>query len=405
MFTFNSSSKQPSTGKESLLTQFSAKSSYAESYRTLRTNLHFSLMDKELRSLVVTSSLQAEGKSNTVANLGYTLAQAGKRVLMVDADLRKPGLTARFTTQKDRGLSTLISSVLGEQVTQGKISDYGLRDLIKLTSLQKRTCGLNLKDKSNEAELFFLKGELVDIYWKNRPDSKRLANTLIKEKILTKDEANLALGHQKKSVRRLGAILQAMGLLTEKELQRILSIHMMEAFRVTTVMLDGAFSFRSLSESDVLPAVSNAIDFENLYDEFLAGETESSFIQAAVDNAIFSVDHENLFLLPSGSVPPNPSELIGSSRTSYLLSLLKHKFDVVIIDTSPVMPASDALLLAPQTDGVVLVVQSGGVEKKILKDVVQQLEKSKSNILGVTLNKADRRKDGYYKYYRSYYGS
>lgn len=391
--------------EDTLLSKFSTKSSYAESYRTLRTNLHFSLMDKELRSIVVTSAVQGEGKSNTVANLAHTMAQSGKSVLMVDADLRKPGLSKRYSKSTKNGLSHIISDVLGKHLNKGKIEDYGLIDLIKLCSLQKRTCVMDIADLENSASLFFLKGELVDIYWQNRPESKKLANTLLKEKILTREEATLALGHQKKSVRRLGSILLTMGFVSESDLKRILSVHMMEAFRVTTTMLGGTFIFRSLIEDEVEPSVNEIIDFESLYNEFLASEHEKSFIKESIEKTIIKTDQQNLYLLPSGNIPPNPSELIGSIRTSYLLKVLKKMFDVIIIDTSPVMPASDALLLAPQTDGAILIVKAGGVNRKTVKDTVHKLQNSQSNILGVALNQADRDSDGYYKYYKDYYGS
>lgn len=392
-------------GRDSLLVNFSVKSRYAESYRTLRTNLYFSIMEKDLNSVVVTSSVQSEGKTNTVANLAYTIAQTGKKVLMVDADLRKPGLSARFNLKKATGFSNLISDLLGRYVNEGKISDYGLNDLITLNGLQKRTCIVTIIDDLNEADLFFLKGELVDIYWKNRPDSKKLANTLVREKILTTEKVQLALGHQQKSVRRLGAILLTMGLITEAELGKALAVHMMEAFRVTVDMADGRFKVRTVSEEEIKPTAGNTFSFKQLYGEFLTGEDEKSFIKTTIDSAILATEEKNLFLLPSGSIPPNPSELLGSEKCSYLLELLKNKFDVIIIDTTPILPATDALLISPQVDGVILVIQSGSTDRKLVHDTVQQLKKAKANILGALLNMADVRKDGYYKYYQKYYGS
>lgn len=403
MLNFKKKKKETQDG-DSLLMNFSAKSRYAESFRTLRTNLYFSMMEKELNSVVVTSSVQSEGKTNTVANLAYTIAQAGKTVLMIDADLRKPGLTARFNLKKATGVSNLISDILGKHINEGRIADYGLNDLITLTELQKRTCIINIADAENEVDLYFLKGELVDIYWKNRPESKKLANTLIREKILTDEEALLALGHQQKSVRRLGSILIAMGLVSEQNLSKILSLHMMEAFRVTADMVGGNFRIKTVSEDEIKPTSGNGFSFEQLYGEFLSGEDEHTYIKKAVDSAVQKTEVKNLFLLPAGNVPPNPSELLGSTRATYLLKFLKQKFDVIVIDSSPVMPASDALLLAPQVDGVVLVIQSGETDKKLVKDTVQQLNKAKANIFGVLLNKADTSKDGYYKYYSKYYG-
>ena len=132
-------SRKDGPGMESLLVNFPSKSSFAEAYRTLRTNISFSIMEKELSSLVVTSSLPGEGKTTTVANLAYTIAQTGKSVLMVDADLRKPGLTARFGLHQATGLSNIVADVLGRQINSGRIEDYGLRDLIRLNLLQQRT--------------------------------------------------------------------------------------------------------------------------------------------------------------------------------------------------------------------------------------------------------------------------
>ncbi len=76
-------------GRESLLVNFSSKSGYAESYRTLRTNLSFCMMEKDLNSLVITSSLPGEGKTNTVANLAYTIAQTA-----AIPELRQPTLVS-----------------------------------------------------------------------------------------------------------------------------------------------------------------------------------------------------------------------------------------------------------------------------------------------------------------------
>lgn len=398
------SSKKIIKGKDSLLTNYSVKSRYAESYRTLRTNLYFSHMEKDLNSLVVTSSMASEGKSNTVANLGFTIAQTGKKVLMVDSDLRKPGLSERFLLKKATGFANLVGDLLGRFLTKGRIEEYGLIDIITLTSLQKRTCIMNITDGANSADLFFLKGELVDIYWKNRPESKKLANTLVNENLLSKDQAALAMGHQKKSVRRLGAVLLTLGLVAEIDLNKILSLHMMEAFKVIMEMSEGDFFINPSTEERIKPLVTGGGSFQQLFNELVSGDDGFSFIQKEIDSSILPTDEKNLYILPAGSIPPNPSELIGSNRTEFLLDQLKQRFDIVILDTSPVMPASDALLLGAQVDGVLLVVKTGHTNRNTVKDTVQQLRNAKANLLGVLLNQADIRKDNYYKYYQSYYG-
>ncbi len=397
--------KKNKSGSDALLVHYSTKSRYAESYRTLRTNIYFSIMERELNSLVVTSSLPGEGKTNTVANLAYTIAQTGKSVLMVDADLRKPGLSNRFGLQKATGFSNIIADVLGRHVNNGKISDYGLKDLLELNSLQQRTCILTITDEVNEAELTFLKGDLVDVYWKNRPESQKLASILIRENLLTEKEAKLALGHQKKSARRLGSIILTLGLVEAKELNKILSIQVMEALRATKEMEKGTFTVRSVTEGEIRLFSLGTIDISQLSSEFLSPEESHSFIKKETESCILKTEEKNLYLLPSGSVPPNPSELLGSPRAAYLLELLTNKFDVVIVDSSPVIPASDVLLISSLVDGVVFVVQVGATSRTLAKDAVQQLHNAKANIFGVILNQADMTKGSYYKYYKSYYGS
>lgn len=392
-------------GGEALLSNFSSKSGYAEAYRTLRTNISFSMMENERNSLVVTSSLQGEGKSTTVANLAHTIALTGKSVLMIDADLRKPGLSHRFGKAKHAGLTNLLADVLGQQVKDGKLADYGLHDLIKLNRLQQRTCVLAIAAADNQVELHFLKGELIDVFWCNRPDDKKLASCLVREKLLSREDAELALGHQKRSARRLGAILLSMRLLEAKDLQRILSIQVMEAFRIAAEMTDADFTIRPAAVDEMSPTDFDpqAGGFSKLAAEMLK-DTGSSFIRDHIAGHIQATDQANLFLLPSGHPPPNPSELIGSARTSYLLNYLKNRFDMIIIDSSPILPASDALLLAPQVDGVVLVIEAGKTSRQAVKDAAQQLHNAQARVLGVLLNRADLNTGDYYKYYKSYYG-
>lgn len=97
----------PSEDKE-LITLANPKSPVSEAYRTLRTNIQFSSLDKPLRTLLVTSSSPNEGKSTTLGNLAVTFAQAGYRVILVDCDLRRPSLHEVFRIENSAGLTSLI---------------------------------------------------------------------------------------------------------------------------------------------------------------------------------------------------------------------------------------------------------------------------------------------------------
>jgi protein-tyrosine kinase len=91
-----------------LIAETAPKSPAAEAYRTLRTNIQFAGLDRPCRSIVVTSASPAEGKTTTAANFAVVCAQAGSRVCLVDADLRKPALHRVFGVDNQRGLTTAI---------------------------------------------------------------------------------------------------------------------------------------------------------------------------------------------------------------------------------------------------------------------------------------------------------
>jgi capsular exopolysaccharide synthesis family protein len=94
--------------KPSLIAETAPKSAAAEAYRTLRTNIQFAGLDRPCRTIVVTSATPAEGKTTTSANFSVVCAQAGSRVCIVDADLRKPSLHRVFRMDNQRGLTTAL---------------------------------------------------------------------------------------------------------------------------------------------------------------------------------------------------------------------------------------------------------------------------------------------------------
>ena len=107
--------KQERTGTEthavSLITLVDPSSPISEQYRTIRTNIQFaSSADKQIKTIVVTSSGPGEGKSTTSANLAVVFAKSGQRLLLVDADMRKPTVYKTFSLNNASGLSTVLST-------------------------------------------------------------------------------------------------------------------------------------------------------------------------------------------------------------------------------------------------------------------------------------------------------
>ena len=210
------------------------KSPTAEAYRTLRTNLQFAKVDGELKTIMFTSAGPGEGKSTTIANTAVAMAQSGKKVILLDCDLRK----------------SVQHKIFGKQ-------NHGLTNIL--------VENLNIADQIQETGI------------------------------------------------------------------------------------------------------------------------------------------ENLRLLTSGPIPPNPSELMGSRKMSELLEVLKKEADIVLIDSPPVVAVTDASVLASQVDGCTLVLDSGTVRPEMAQRAKELITAANGKILGVILNRAEI--DDEHAYYYYYYGS
>lgn len=209
------------------------KSPVSEQYRTLRTNIEFSSVDEEIRTIMVTSASPGEGKSTTVSNLAVVFAQQGKRVLLIDSDLRKPTAHYTFQVTNTRGLTNVLTRQL-------------------------------------------------------------------------------------------------------------------------------------------------------------------PFVEAVESTSI-----EQLDLLTSGPVPPNPSELIGSRMMKQLITEALEEYDIVLFDCPPLLPVTDAQILSKYCQGAILVVNSGRTEIEEAQQAVENLTHAHAKLLGVVLN-GKKVKDGENYYY---YGS
>ncbi|WP_256758983.1 CpsD/CapB family tyrosine-protein kinase [Cohnella sp. WQ 127256] len=220
-----------SINKYKLIPQFHTKSVITESYRSLCTNIHYASVEKQVKTIMVTSTFPNEGKSTTISNLGISYAQAGKKVLLIDADLRNPTLHRVFHASNRLGLSNLL-------VNQCKIEDV-----------------------------------IMDV---------------------------------------------------------------------------------------LIP---------------------------------------NLNLIPGGQLLPNPAELLDSSSMEVLLSQLKPLYDIILIDSSPILAVSDSMVLSSKCEGVLFIVKHGGVKREAAQKALAKLEHVKANVIGVILNNKKRTKNDYVYYY------
>jgi tyrosine-protein kinase Etk/Wzc len=261
-----------------LVTHFAPRSPVSEAYRSLRTNLQFLWKDREAKVFLVTSSSLQEGKTYNVANLSLSLAQAGEKVLLIDADLRRPAAHRTFGLQRQPGLTDYIVGISG------------------------------LKP-SGEDEFELEMGSLPQF---RRSDGswKDVTNTVI------------------------------------------------------DVML-GDFGF---------------------------------------DEILRTPGMDNLHIINAGQGLLNPAEILRSPRFKEFLHEVRDHYDVIIVDTPPVLPVADAFEVAPEVDGVILVYEVGRIGRGILNRAKVQLENVNSNVLGVILNnvKPDAAPD-FYRYRTDYY--
>ena len=113
---------------------------------------------------------------------------------------------------------------------------------------------------------------------------------------------------------------------------------------------------------------------------------------------IYKTNIENLFVLPNGIVPPNPSELLGSEKMKALMDELKNDYDIIILDSPPVSAVADALVLTNITDKIIIVCAYNKTPIDLLSDTKKSLESVHDKIAGVVINKLKREKGSKYYY-------
>ena len=123
-----------------------------------------------------------------------------------------------------------------------------------------------------------------------------------------------------------------------------------------------------------------------------------------LSNVICETDVPNLYVIFSGPVPPNPSELLGGRIFSKILDNMRHVFDYIIIDTPPLGNVIDAAVVSKQCDGTILVIEDNAISYRFAQRVKDQLDKAGARMLGVVLNKVNLSGKGVYGHYGSYYG-
>lgn len=123
--------------------------------------------------------------------------------------------------------------------------------------------------------------------------------------------------------------------------------------------------------------------------------------QCVLEEAIQMSHIPNLDVMTSGAIPPNPAEMLGSKRMNAVIEQLRDLYDMILIDTPPLLAVTDAQIVASKCDGAILVVDQGRVKREIGKKAIHNLQAVNARILGVVLNNVKRKanEEAYYYYY------
>lgn len=156
----------------------------------------------------------------------------------------------------------------------------------------------------------------------------------------------------------------------------------------TTTAINLAIAFAKAGNKVLLvdgdlrkPSIDKLMNLKNT-----AGLTNIIIGEESLDDSVQACDIDNLYILTSGLVPPNPAEILSSKRAKQLFKRFEQEYEIIIIDSPPITTASDAAVLSTLSAGTLLVIRYGAIAKSLVVDVVNQLRNVKANLLGVVLN-------------------
>lgn len=342
-------------------------SNITEAYRSLRTNIFTNLKENPCRTILVTSTLAGEGKSTTLINIGASLAKTSKRVLLIDTDLRKPVLHKMLDVEGNRGFVDLCSDLMSLSQKNGKLTELSLVDVFYLLRVQERTGVLSLKNEYGTMEIRFYEGEIVGI------------NCSLQENWLGQ---TVNMGNYSFVEGKMG------------------SFNIWKQF-IAKVDHNTHFVFDD-TDSITINGGTNRVNWKMLLDN-LPNFKHTPGIFALINKYIKPTKVEGLWLLPCGKSPEHPAEFLSSRTVREIFKIVGSCFDIVLLDSPPISPVTDACIMVSYIDGVILVVRSRKVNRSVASDAVEKLQLVNANILGVVINDIDVKNDYYpYHYYKRY---
>ncbi|MFA5804673.1 MAG: polysaccharide biosynthesis tyrosine autokinase [Melioribacteraceae bacterium] len=175
-----------------------------------------------------------------------------------------------------------------------------------------------------------------------------------------------------------------------------------EGKTTTAINLAGSFALANF-KTIILDADLRKPRIHSIFNQKrFPGFTDYFFGQATFDEIVRKSEINNLDYVTAGTIPPNPSEILGSTQMEAFLEKLKTKYDYIIIDSPPIIAVTDSEILSSLVDGTLLVVSANNTEIELMEKAVQLLSHERSSFIGVLLNNFTYR-SGYGSYYKYYY--
>jgi Mrp family chromosome partitioning ATPase len=366
-----------------------------ESFQNLSTNLKFQAMNKPMKVLLITSPGVEEGKTTVVRNLGITLARSNDKVLMIDADLKFPSLS-KTLSHNGNGLTELLKEFPSFKNNGWFNEEFSFGDVQRLIFAEGKSGIMTILKEEKQFQALFDQGRLVDLCWQNRPPERRLGQILLRNKAIEEETLKDALELARSAKRRMGSVLLSLYSVPPERVEKLLDLHLSETISLLYSDRNGRYEFTERKVE------RDGLIFGSLLEKFhLQGN--SPWLEKWIKNYLVNTEVENLMFLPSGSPIQNPLPLIASRRFEVILSVLKDKFDYILLDSPPIFLA-DAVTLSQYSDGNLLVLMAGRTRPENAKKALDILNGAGSYIAGVILNGIDMKKNIDY-YYGKYYGN
>jgi capsular exopolysaccharide synthesis family protein len=360
---------------------------------------------RPLRTLLITSTGPGEGKSTVTSNLGYSLAQDGASVLLVDSDLRAPNLHKIFGIQNTTGLTDAVRRIYEMEIAAGALGNHGIGDIFQFIKFQEKTGSLIIQEDQKTFRLQFERGKIIDAILENRPIEKKLGTMLVKEGKITEDQLTEALQRQEKISQHLGYILTQLGYVKSTDVRATVGSQAAESLRDVFELKKASFAFHQSGASNSKRRQLNDPDIRAGFSKAVEGlvEAHQPFTEDKVDSFIKDTKFKNIKLMTGGSPTSNPSELLSSEKMKSLIKILSNKYDFILFDSPPVAMTVDASILGSFLDGVILVVRAGQMGVRVIQRTKEELAKVKANIIGVVMNQFDVQRDGEHQNYYQYH--